>query len=449
MKRILLLLAVSIILPSTFARRKNEPVRDVFPDGTEIPAWFRDTVRVDLSGLGKQYLVTDYGIQPDGQVYTRQIQALIDQVAEEGGGVIVVPPGIYESGAIFFRQGTHLHLQRGAVLRGSTNIGDFPVMETRIEGQTCQYYPALVNADGIDGFTLTGEGTIDGHGQPYWKAFWQRRAWNPACTNKDEQRPRLLYISNCRNVRVEGVSLQNSPFWTCHVYRSEQVRFQHLSITSPGPRKAPSTDAIDIDACRNVLVRACYMSVDDDAIALKGGKGPWADDPQKMPENGPNENVIIEDCIFGSTHSCLTCGSESILNHNILLRRIRVDGASNLLHLKMRTDTPQQYEFITVEDITGQAGNFLLVKAWSQFADLKGRTSPPMSYGSHVTMRRIKLDCQTFFNVTRNDDQYKLSDFIFEDLDVQARDSSFHPEFVDGFTLRNVRVNGSLKDRQQ
>ena len=96
MKRILLLLAVSIILPSTFARRKNEPVRDVFPDGTEIPAWFRDTVRVDLSGLGKQYLVTDYGIQPDGQVYTRQIQALIDQVAEEGGGVIVVPPGIYE-----------------------------------------------------------------------------------------------------------------------------------------------------------------------------------------------------------------------------------------------------------------------------------------------------------------------------------------------------------------
>ena len=139
MKRLFLLLAILLAIQSMFARRKNEPVQDVFPDGTEIPAWFRDTVRVDLSTLGKQYLITDYGIQPDGQVHTRQIQALIDQVAEKGGGVIVVPPGIYESGAIFFRQGTHLHLQRGAVLRGSTNIGDFPVMETRIEGQTCQY----------------------------------------------------------------------------------------------------------------------------------------------------------------------------------------------------------------------------------------------------------------------------------------------------------------------
>lgn len=447
MKRFLILLIVSAALLSSFARRKSETPRDIFPDGTEIPAWFRDTLAVDLSALGKQYRITDYGVQSDGQIYTRQLQALIDQVAEQGGGVIVVPPGIYHTGAIFFRQGTHLHLERGAVLRGSTEIRDFPVMETRIEGQTCKYYPGVVNADSIDGFTLTGQGTIDGHGQPYWKAFWQRRSWNPACTNKDEQRPRLLYISNCRNVRVEGVTLQNSPFWTFHIYRSERVRLQGLSITSPS--RAPSTDAIDIDACRDVLVRTCYMSVDDDAIALKGGKGPWADDPQKMPGNGPNENIIIEDCRFGFSHSCLTCGSESILNHNILLRRCRVEGSANLLHLKMRTDTPQQYEYITVEDITGRAGNFLLAMAWSQFADLQGRPTPPMSYGSNVTMRRIKLECDKFFNVANQPQYFHLSNFTFADLDVQARDSTFHREYVEGLTLRNVRVNGQLLDTRQ
>jgi polygalacturonase len=191
------------------------------------------------------------------------------------------------------------------------------------------------------------------------------------------------------------------------------------------------------------------MSVDDDAIALKGGKGPWADDPQKMPENGPNENVIIEDCIFGSTHSCLTCGSESILDHNILLRRCRVEGSANLLHLKMRTDTPQQYEYITVEDITGRAGNFLLAMAWSQFADLQGRPTPPMSYGSNVTMRRIKLECDKFFNVANQPQYFHLSNFTFADLDVQARDSTFHREYVEGLTLRNVRVNGQLLDTRQ
>ncbi|MBQ7180523.1 MAG: exopolygalacturonase [Bacteroidaceae bacterium] len=433
-------------IQSTFARRKSEPVRELFPDGTEIPAWFSDTAQVDLSTLGRQYRITDYGIQGDGQVHTRQFQELIDRAASEGGGVIVVPPGIFETGAIFFRQGTHLHLQRGAVLRGSTDISDFPVMETRIEGQTCKYYPALVNADSIDGFTLTGHGVIDGHGQPFWKAFWQRRSWNPACTNKDEQRPRLLYVSNCRNVRIEGVTLQNSPFWTFHIYRSERVRLQHLAICNPPG--GPSTDALDIDACSNVLVRACYMAVGDDAVALKGGKGPWADDPQRMPENGPNENIIIEDCKFGFCHSCLTCGSESIRDHNILLRRIHVGGAACLLHLKMRTDTPQLYEYITVEDIKGRADTFLQAMAWSQFADLQGRTSPPMSYASHVTMQRIELQCNRFFNVGDQPQYFHLNHFTLQDLDLQARDSTYQPERIDSLTMRRVRINDSLLDRQ-
>lgn len=111
------------------------------------------------------------------------------------------------------------------------------------------------------------------------------------------------------------------------------------------------------------------MSVNDDAVALKGRKDPSTN---KDNNNGNNSNIIIEDCIFGFCHGVLTCGSASIHNHNIILRQICVENSCNLLWLKMRPDTPQNYEYITVEDVKGSAQNFLFVRPWTQFFDMKG-----------------------------------------------------------------------------
>ena len=106
------------------------------------------------------------------------------------------------------------------------------------------------------------------------------------------------------------------------------------------------------------------MSVNDDAIALKGGKGPQAD---KDATNGENKNIIIEDCTYGFSHSALTCGSESIHNRNIILRRCTLSNVSRLLWLKMRPDTPQRYEYILVEDIKGDARSCLFIKPCGVF----------------------------------------------------------------------------------
>lgn len=450
MKKIITLLVLTTLWASAFGKKQ---VKDVWPDGTEISGWFRDTTSVDINKLGKQYRITNYGVLNDGKVYTKELQALIDQIATNGGGVMVVPQGIYKTGALFFRQGVHLHIYAGGVLMGSENPTDFPLVNTRIEGETCKYYSALINADGLDGFTISGQGTIDGNGLTYWQHFWERRSWNPKCTNKDEQRPRLVYVSNSKNVQIEGVHLQNSPFWTTHIYNSENVKLLRLYIYSPAkPVKAPSTDAIDLDVVKNILVKDCYMSVNDDAVAIKGGKGPYADywrntysdiDINKFPEmvgDGGNENIIIEDCEYGFCHGCLTLGSESVYDHNIILRRIKVNEANNLLWLKMRPDTPQQYEYITVEDITGNGKNFLLVAPWTQFYDLKGRKSVPMSYSDHITMRNITFDCDVFFNVKPQEDQYHLSNFLFENLSVSAKNADFHPEYVENFTVKKVNA---------
>lgn len=419
--------------------------QETFPDGKLIPDWFKQNKKVDIQGLGKKYRITDYGaINDSTKLQTEQIQKIIDLAAKEGGGVIIIPKGTFLSSSLFFKPGTHLHLEKDAVLKGSDDISDFPILQTRIEGQTLKYFAALVNVDGLDGFTISGSGTINGNGLRYWKSFWLRRAVNPGCTNMDELRPRLLYISNCKNVQLEGVRLVNSPFWTTHLYKCEYVKLLNLHISSPKePVKAPSTDAVDIDACRNILIKNCYMSVNDDAVALKGGKGPWAD---KDPNNGGNANIIIEDCEYGFCHSALTFGSESIHSRNIIFRRCKLDQARNLLWLKMRPDTPQIYEYILVEDVKGNANNFLLIKPWTQFFDLKDRKDLPISYSGHVTMRNIQLDCDVFFNVAKSD-QYKLSNFVFEDLTIQAEKEEVDQSIIDSFTMKNVKMNSSANSK--
>lgn len=416
---------------------------EIFPDGTPIPEWFREHRVVSVKELGKQYCITNYGVQNDSTILqTERIQAVIDKAAQEGGGVICIPKGTFLSGSLFFRPRTHLYLEKGATLKGSDDISHFDVIDTRLEGQNLTYFAALVNVIGVDGFTLSGEGKINGNGLRFWKSFWLRRQVNPQCTNLEELRPRLIYIADSKNVQLSGVRLENSPFWTTHLYRCENVKLLNLSIFAPHSSvKAPSSDAIDIDVCKNVLVKGCYMSVNDDAIALKGGKGPWAD--QDKVNNGSNLNIIIEDCVWGFCHSALTCGSESIHNRNILVRRCRVEHAQRLLWLKMRPDTPQNYEYIQLEDITGSAINFLFAQPWTQFFDLKDRKDVPYSYSSHVTMRNIQLDCDVLFAVKKDETQYKLSDFLFENLKITARKSGeICKDYIHNLQIRNVTVNG-------
>ncbi|GLL55135.1 hypothetical protein KUBF_27970 [Bacteroides finegoldii] len=164
--------------------------QDKFPDGKLIPDWFRNNESVNINSLGKQYRITDYGVVNDSaKLQTEQIQNVIDRAAKNGGGVIVIPKGTFLSGSLFFKPKTHLYLEENAVLKGSDDAGDFRIQLTRMEGQTVKYYTALINADGIDGFTISGKGMLNGNGFRYWKAFWLRREWNPNCTNMDEQRP--------------------------------------------------------------------------------------------------------------------------------------------------------------------------------------------------------------------------------------------------------------------
>lgn len=411
----ILKLFIAFSLLFSFSALKSQ---DKFPDGTAIPKWFKENKPTDINNLGKKYIITENGMKNDSTILqTKKLQEIIDLAAKNGGGVIIIPKGTFLISSVFFKQGTHLYLEKGAKLKGSDDINDFPVVTTRMEGQTVKYFPALINADGLDGFTISGKGTLDGNGLRFWKSFWKRREWNPKCTNMDEMRPRIIYVSNSKNVQIEGITVKNSPFWSTHYYKSQFVKLLNLTILAPKePVKAPSTDAIDIDACSNFLVKNCYLSVNDDAIALKGGKGPKAD---VDPNNGENRNIIIEDNTFGFCHSALTCGSESIHNYNIIFRNSTVKDASRLLHLKMRPDTPQHYEYIALDNIKGNVKTFLYVKGWNQFFDLKGEEVPKRRLANDIVLKNIDIDCETAFSVEASD-LYELKDFTFENLKIRA-----------------------------
>ena len=419
MRKTMMVLLAVLTLTAAARPKAKKAVAETWPDGTVMDAWFQNTQKVDPATLGKRYVLTDYGVLIGSTaIQTEQIQAVIDRCAQEGGGVVVVPQGTFMTGALFFKQGTHLHVEEGGTLKGSDRISDYPILTTRIEGETCKYFSALVNADGLDGFTISGSGTIDGNGLHYWQEFWIRRKWNPQCTNKDAQRPRLTYISNSKNVTVQDVHLINSPFWTNHVYKSDHVRYLDCYIFAPTEnvwsgdpkRGAPSSDAIDIDVCSDVIVDGCYMHVCDDAVVLKGGKGTWAD---KDETNGPCERILIQNCRYGRVHGCLTLGSESLHDRNVILRNCHTERANRVLWLKMRPDTPQHYEYVLVENITGQCERFLFINPWTQFFKA-GDREMPLSRCNNITMRNIQLECSAKMLDVKTSDKYELVDFTLD-----------------------------------
>ncbi|WP_205703425.1 glycoside hydrolase family 28 protein [Hymenobacter radiodurans] len=391
----------------------------------------------------KDYIITEFGAGSDStQLSTEAIQRTIDKANADGGGTVVIPKGVFLSGALFFKPNTQLRLQAGAKLKGSDNIAHYPLIPSRMEGQSLDYYAALVNAYQVNNFRITGPGTIDGNGLRFWKNFWAHRdsmqKIGKSSTNLEVHRPRLLFIWGCNNVTIENVKLHNAGFWTTHLYKCTNVLIEGCDIRSPfRPVKAPSTDAVDIDACKKVTVRNCYISVNDDGIVMKGGKGPNA---QKLPENGAVEDVLIENVTFGEVHAAVTMGSECIHANRITVRNCWVDNDRPLLLFKMRPDTYQLYENITVDNVTGRCGTIVTLSPWTQFFNMAGSTEKPFGTIRNITISNVKVKCKQFAVLNGNPTD-KVSNITFKNVDATAETAAFPNKYSD-VKFKQVTLNG-------
>ena len=112
--------------------------KEYFPDGTPIDEWFYDLSVPTLAEMGTQYVITDYGAKSDGALYTTEIQNAIDSAHKNGGGVVVVPEGVYMTGALHFKQGVNLYIEKDGVLKGSDDISDYDLLETLLRPDKCR-----------------------------------------------------------------------------------------------------------------------------------------------------------------------------------------------------------------------------------------------------------------------------------------------------------------------
>ena len=396
-----------------------------------------------LSVNAKNYVITDHGVIADSNIVnTKSIQQVIDKAAKKGGGTIVIPKGTFLTGALFFKQGTNLKLEKGAVLKGSDNIEDYPLIPSRMEGKKLDYYAALLNFYDMKNFKITGPGTVNGNGLNFWKSFWayreDMRKQGKEATNLDCHRPRLLFIWGCKYFIIKDVNLWNSGFWTTHLYQCKDAIIENCNIQSPfQPVKAPSTDGIDLDVCKDIIIKGCYIAVNDDAIVMKGGKGPNA---HNLPENGEVKNIIIENCTFGPSHATMTLGSECIHGKDIVMRNCTVNNNCPILKLKMRPDTYQTYEDIVIENITGTCGTIIDMNPWKQFFNLEGSTEKPKAIVRNIVMKNIKVKANKF-GVMQGNPEDTVSNILFKDIDVTASDSTIIKKY-DGIFFNNVTING-------
>jgi len=261
--------------------------------------------------------VERYGAVGDGTTLcTAAIQKTIDTAAA-GGGTVIVPKGVYLTGSLFLKSGVDLRIDEGAEIRGVQDDAAYPEMWTRIAGIEITWPAALINVCEQSRVRIYGKGVIDGQGSFWWHKFWgddhksgmlgeyEKKGLRWA-VDYDCQRPRLIQVYKSSDVSVEGLTLKRSGFWTVHVCFSNKVTVDGLVIRNNIGGHGPSSDGIDVDSSRDVLVENCDIDCNDDSLCIKAGR-----DADGLRVNRPSENIVMRDCIIRGGQSLFTIGSET------------------------------------------------------------------------------------------------------------------------------------------
>lgn len=415
--------------------------------------------------------VRRHGAIGDGRTLnTKAIQAAIDACAAEGGGMIVVPAGVFLSGSIVLKPGVGLELQKNAVLKGSPNLADYPLVLRRfVEAYPEALRMALVNATGNHGLRIVGPGTIDGNGDPFWRMFFKAPEEKVGDVKVVYAFPQIAFIQDCNDLLVSGVTFKDAAFWNLHLYRCRRAMVEDCSYEVPHVIRAPSSDAIDIDSCQDVTIRRCRFSVDDDCIALKGTQGAGAAGYAAAP---PVERIHVHDCIFEHGLGCITFGSNGTIMRDIKVERITNVGDIPTIRFKVRPDTPGQvYERLHVRGVRLQLAP-TPVSFWHRGEVFYGYDKPNfgaddpaiglivnarLTHGTKVPARApgaiirdiviedVKGTTRGFGNISGNATT-AVSNVTLRDIDVTLTDptrTKLIAHGVPGLTIDNVRVNGA------
>jgi polygalacturonase len=418
------------------------------------------------AAYGKDFRVKDYGARGDGTTLdTKGIQTAIDAAAHAGGGTVVVTPGTYRSGSVFVRSHVELHIEQGATVLGSESLADYPMMPTRVAGIEMNWPAALINVYGEHDAKITGTGTIDGDGKVWWDGYWAlRRQYDSKglrwAADYDSRRPRLIQIFNAKHVMLSGPLLTRSGFWTVHICYSEDVHVDGVTIRNNAGGRGPSTDGIDIDSSKHVLVEHADISDNDDALCLKAGR-----DSDGLRVNRPDEDIVIRDSTVRDGAAAITIGSETsggfrnievynihALGHvpsgvlfksahtrggwadNIRIHDLQLEDVAIPIHITMNWNPSYSYAKIPVglTDIP-------------PYYNVLATPVPPekgLAHFRNVRISNIKATgARTAFDVSASPEA-PLEDFQFEHISIQAQ-SAGKVANAKNWTLSDVAIRAA------
>jgi polygalacturonase len=249
------------------------------------------------------------------------IAAAIDKASKAGGGIVVIPAGEWLTSQLHFKSNVNLRLEKDAVLLFSDDPADYlPAVHSSWEGLECYNYSPLIYAYQCKNVAITGEGTIKAKMDVWTKWFARpsahmesiKRLYNQSWNNvpvKDRVmvndtshlRPQFIQFNRSEHILIEGISINNSPFWTIHLYLAKNVVIRNVQVFAHGH----NNDGVDPEMSQNVLIEHCTFDQGDDAIAIKSGRN-----PEGWRTKTPSKNIVIRNCTVKNGHQLVAIGSE-------------------------------------------------------------------------------------------------------------------------------------------
>lgn len=324
---LLVLVLMQLYVPGTAAAVTPQPQTALSSTGWDsVPAIL---ARIKAPKFpARDFIITDYGAIPGiSSDSTEAIRKAINACNTAGGGRVVIPRGVFKTGAVHLKSNVNLFLSEGSVLKFSTDPAKYlPLVYTRFEGTECMNYSPLIYAYNQENIAVTGKGTLDGSAsEENWWAWIRKPAgggdaparadirqlldYGERGTPVKERlfgqghflRPNFIQPYRSRNVLIEGIKIINSPMWEIHPVLSSNVIVRGVNINSHGP----NNDGCDPESSRDVLIEDCVFDTGDDCIAIKSGRD---NDGRRVAT--PSENIIVRNCTMKDGHGGVVVGSE-------------------------------------------------------------------------------------------------------------------------------------------
>jgi polygalacturonase len=420
----------------------------------------------------RNFVITNFGAKPgEKSDNTTAIREAIAACHAAGGGRVVIPAGVWRTGAIHLRSHVNLHLAKDAVLSFSDDPKDYlPAVQSSWEGWECFNYSPLIYAFECENVAVTGPGRLEPR-MGTWRKWFERPpahlealkqlytmgstgvpvAQRQMAKDDNNLRPQLIQFNRCRNVLIEDVKIRNSPFWTIHLLLCDSVVVRRVDISARGR----NNDGIDPEGTRNLLVENCRFDQGDDAIAIKSGTN---HDGWRL--GTPSENIVIRNCTILNAHQLVAIGSElsgGVRNVHVHDCRFEVQDESkppyNLLYIKTNRRRGGFVENITMENIHAANAKFRMgvfgieTDVLYQWRTLVPAYEERLTSIRGITVRNVQIgQTATPFRILGDKDQ-PVRDVVIENIAIETvRGQRSRYEYAENVRETGVRIGAFVEE---